>query len=234
MSSSNDANGAPEATVSIPTDVANGANNATILLGDKSVTNADVAANIGTLVSPAGGAVCFPDGQPPDCVAWGSFSAPGSLPGTVGTSAAPAGIPDGQSPTRSMAGGCATLLESSDDTDDSAAYFVLAAPSPRPKSAAPTATPCTNPVAPSTVIDKGPKEMTTKASARFRFSSSAAAASFECKLDKGAWEPCSSPQRYRVGRGKHVFRARATAGGLTDPSPASCRWKRKPKGSPRS
>jgi hypothetical protein len=221
--------GAVTATVPMPDNVANGANNATILLGDTSVTNADVPANIGTLVSPIGGAVCFPDAVPADCVAWGNFSAPGSLPSAVGTPAAPAGIPDGQSLTRSMASGCATLLESSDDTDDSAADFDLAAPSPRPNSAEPTETPCSTPVAPSTTIDKGPKKKTKKASARFRFSSNAAGASFECKLDKGPWEPCSSPRKYRVGRGKHVFRARATADGLTDATPATHRWKRKRK-----
>lgn len=225
-----DAGGNPTTTVPIPADVTNGENNATILLGDISVTNADVDANIGTFVIPAGGAVCFPDGSPPDCVAWGNFTGGASLPGETGTPAAPGGIPDGSSLSRSKAPGCATLLEPSDDTDQSAADFTLTAPTPRPNSVAPTETPCAGGGAPKTTIDKGPKKKTSKKTAKFKFSSDEAGASFECRLDGDKWTSCNSPQKYkRLKPGKHLFEVRASIGGRTDKSPAAFRWKRKPK-----
>ena len=57
-----------------------------------------------------------------DCVSWGAFSGPPTLPAGE---PAPA-LSSGQSLTRSIARGCATLLEAGDDTDDSAADFALA------------------------------------------------------------------------------------------------------------
>lgn len=42
----------------------------------------------------------------------------------------------------------------------------------------------------------------------FRFHA-AAAGTYECRLDKGAFKPCRSPRAYSVGKGSHAFRVRA-------------------------
>ena len=64
----------------------------------------------------------------------------------------------------------------------------------------------------------------------FRFRSSEAGSTFECKLDRRAWRQCSSPKRVKVAPGRHKFRARATdSAENTDPTPAISRWRvRKP------
>ncbi len=77
--------------------------------------------------------------------------------------------------------------------------------------------------APDTTIDSGPSGTTSDASPSFTFSSSEAGSSFECRLDAGAWQGCSSPKSYSgLADGSHTFEVRATdAVGNTDPSPAS-------------
>jgi hypothetical protein len=59
--------------------------------------------------------------------------------------------------------------------------------------------------------------------ARFTFAgeSDAGGLTFECKLDKGRYKPCSSPRSYRgLKPGSHVFRVRAVdASGQVDQSP---------------
>ena len=53
------------------------------------------------------------------------------------------------------------------------------------------------------------------------FSSSEAGSTFECRIDGGTWEPCSSPRAYTLSPGSHLFETRATdPGGTTDPTPA--------------
>ncbi len=80
-----------------------------------------------------------------------------------------------------------------------------------------------------TVIDSHPRKVmkTTKKRVRvkFAFHSPTAGASFECKLDKGAYVACSSPKRYRVKVGKHKLSVRAVKGGVADPTPASFNFK---------
>ena len=83
---------------------------------------------------------------------------------------------------------------------------------------------------PNTKINKGPKGKIKKKNAkrvRFRFSSTEAGSTFECKRNKSPWRNCSSPKIYRnLPRGKHIFKVRATdASGNTDPSPAKRRFK---------
>ncbi|MFI5123171.1 MAG: hypothetical protein ACHQJ5_09775 [Vicinamibacteria bacterium] len=190
----------------------------------------DVTHNLG--FSTPGGAVCF-DAIPVDCVAYGSFA--GSLPGAVGTPvpgypAAPNSI------TRSVAAGCSTLLESSDDTDVSSADFAITPATPRNNSTAPTETECgpggggggggsDNP--PQTKIDKGPAKKIEKTTAKFRFSADEQGAKFECKLDKGAFKSCSSPKKYKhLDLGKHKFQVFATdSAGNEDQSPATYKFK---------
>jgi hypothetical protein len=93
------------------------------------------------------------------------------------------------------------------------------------------------PPPPDTVIGSHPKGTikTTKqkVSVRFSFSSASAGASFECRLDKGAFAPCSSPKSYKAKIGKHTFSVRAlTAAGGADQSPATFTFKVKKKPNP--
>ena len=88
--------------------------------------------------------------------------------------------------------------------------------------------------APRTTIDDAPKRKTRKRKARFEFSSSEGAPifspAFECKLDDARFEPCESPAKVRVRRGKHRFQVRAVdLSGNLDASPAKHAWKRKRK-----
>ena len=76
--------------------------------------------------------------------------------------------------------------------------------------------------APQTTILKGPKARTRKRTVKFRFASSEAGSTFQCKLDKRKFKPCRSPRKYRrLEPGKHVFQVRAIdAAGNADKTPA--------------
>jgi hypothetical protein len=58
---------------------------------------------------------------------------------------------------------------------------------------------------------------------RFRGAGGLAPRTFECRLDSGAWSPCTSPHRVSgLTRGLHTLRARAVgANGLVDASPVA-------------
>lgn len=105
------------------------------------------------------------------------------------------------------------------------AYTVLAPTPPMP----PTPAPPGKPQPPDTLLGPHPgktlKTKKGKAKAKFAFSSSTAGATFECKLDKKAFAPCSSPKTYKVKPGKHTFSVAAMSGGLTDPTPATFSFK---------
>jgi hypothetical protein len=108
-----------------------------ILIADSGVAGADYEdPDLGTFISPSGGAVCFFEALPADCVAWGSISNQSQLPFPRAGDAAPA-IPDGSSLTRTIARGCPTALDRPDDSDDSADDFAVTPPTPRANSAAP-------------------------------------------------------------------------------------------------
>jgi DNA-binding beta-propeller fold protein YncE len=81
--------------------------------------------------------------------------------------------------------------------------------------------------APETTIDKGPKKKSRKTKASFSFSSSEPGSTFECKLDKKAFAPCSSPTKLKkLKRRKHKFQVRAIdAAGNADASPAQRKFK---------
>ncbi|MGH2675650.1 MAG: hypothetical protein ACRDKA_09390 [Actinomycetota bacterium] len=125
--------------------VANGANQASILVSPDPALAAD--AMLSAEIPAEGGKACFVDPGTPDppygstdqfidCVAWGSQA------GDADTGPPAPAIPPGQSVERTIARGCSTALDPPDDTNDSAADFQVATPSPRPNSAMPTETPC--------------------------------------------------------------------------------------------
>ena len=134
----------------IPSDVTNGASQATILIAhDASTTGADVI-NAGLNVVNTGGTVCFSTsavGTDPavDCVAYtsGPTMFPTPAPSPYGTPVSlPGGDLTGMTLVRSISRGCATSLDAADDTDDSAADFTVGAGNPRGNSATPTETLC--------------------------------------------------------------------------------------------
>ena len=79
--------------------------------------------------------------------------------------------------------------------------------------------------APKTKLTEAPKDF-SKGDDRFAFASSEKHSSFECKLDDGEYEACSSPRTYRaLDDGEHRFRVRAVdRAGNPDTSPASRKW----------
>jgi parallel beta-helix repeat protein len=83
-------------------------------------------------------------------------------------------------------------------------------------------------VAPDTTITAGPADGSTTNinSPSFDLNSSEPGSTLECKLDAGAWQPCTSPKNYTgLTNGEHTFSVRATdAVGNLDPSPASRTW----------
>nr|MDQ3822747.1 Ig-like domain repeat protein [Actinomycetota bacterium] len=80
--------------------------------------------------------------------------------------------------------------------------------------------------APDTSIDTGPSGSTIQTDATFTFSADEPGSSFACRLDEGAWEPCSSPETANgLADGSHTFEVRATdAAGNTDAFPATRTW----------
>jgi hypothetical protein len=214
-----DSAGAELHTFAMGSSVSSGDNQRTILIGDIDVTNADFTdSGLGTNIRRGGGAACF---ESIDCVSWGTFS--GTLPSAAG-SPAPA-IPDGeQSLTRSIARGCATLLEGADDTNNSAADFALATQSPRPNSTPPTETACTGggDGPPQTRIRKRPDNKTEDRTPTFRFRADEPGSTFQCSVDDKRFKRCSSPfTAKKLSFGEHTFEVRARdSDGNRDRSPA--------------
>jgi hypothetical protein len=83
------------------------------------------------------------------------------------------------------------------------------------------------PAPPDTAITKGPKKKTTKRRPKFKFTSTQAGSTFQCKLDKGKFAPCTSPflpPKLRLG--KHVLKVQAVGPtGVPDPAPAVKKFK---------
>jgi hypothetical protein len=78
-----------------------------------------------------------------------------------------------------------------------------------------------------TAINSGPSGTTSSTSATFTFSSpDDPLATFECKLDAGAWAACTSAKTYSgLAVGSHTFSVRARDfEGLRDLTPASRTW----------
>ena len=65
------------------------------------------------------------------------------------------------------------------------------------------------------------------ATVTYKFKSDEPGSSFECKVDKKRWKPCTSPKRVkRLDEGRHTFKVRAIdASGNVDPTPAKDQFK---------
>jgi hypothetical protein len=219
----------------LPSDVSNGVNQATILVATPEATtqfgvDADFALSSSGQLDPGGGAVCW---ESLDCVSWGAFSG-GPLPSPAG-SPAPA-IPDEMALRRTIAPGCATLLQASDDRNNSAQDFSAVFPSPRPNSVAPTEHACTaggggqgggEGNAPQTLFKRKPPRRTHDRTPTFRFVADEGGVTFQCKLDRHRFRSCRSPfTTKRLSFGRHAFAVRARdASGALDPTPASYSFK---------
>jgi hypothetical protein len=226
-----------------PTDVPSGANQSTILMATPEAATqfgvtADAAFETTGQLDPAGGAVCW---ESLDCVSWGGFK--GSLPSPPGPPAA--AIPDGMALRRTIAPGCATALEESDDHNDSAADFSAVFPAPRPNSAAPSERACPRAGggqsegsgdgnqrgAPQTTLRRKPAKKSRDRTPTFRFTSNESGSTFQCKIDAKPYRTCRSPfTTKRLAFGRHTFKVRARdRSGKLDASPASYAFKVIPK-----
>jgi hypothetical protein len=220
-------------------DVPNGANQQTILVAtpdaeDGFGIDADLEINNADELDPSGGAVCWED---IDCVSWGNFTGEANLPSPSGTPT-PA-ISDGMSLTRSIAPSCPTALDAADDTDNSAADFLLASPNPRNNASPITETTCgtggagggssgsTDNTAPNTKIKRRPPNRSRDDTPTYKFKSTEAGSKFKCKVDHRRYRKCRSPKTlHGLDPGPHTFKVRATdKAGNTDKTPAKDRFK---------
>lgn len=230
--------------------VANGASQSTIVVGDTGYPLAfdempppdetDPSLDL----SPAGGAVCWTEGAPPDCVSWGNFGAAGSLPSPTSSPVAPSGVPAGMALRRSIDQGCPTFLEPTDDHDNSAADFSVVSPAPRPNSVTPSERACARAGGgqtsegggaggagqggpPQTTLRRKPGKMVHDRTPTFGFASDEPGSTFQCKLDGKPFRPCHSPfTTKQLMLGRHTFKVRARDdSGKLDPSPASYGFK---------
>jgi hypothetical protein len=236
-----DATGALAGSSTFAHDVSGDANQSTLVAATAAAEAAFGIAADATLppglLDPAGGAVCW---ESLDCVSWGSFS--GMTTSPAGRPAVPAGIPDGMALRRTIEPGCATLLEASDDRDDSSTDFAPAFPSPRPNSVVPSERACSaqsgtggspgsgggvNPGTsgnrPQTRIVSHPGHRTDDRTPTFRFASSTAGSTYLCRLDRAPFRRCRSPFTVpRLRLGHHVLAVAARAPqGAADRSPAT-------------
>ncbi len=79
---------------------------------------------------------------------------------------------------------------------------------------------------PQTKLAKHPDRHTKSTTAKFTFSASTGGARFRCKLDRGPFRTCSSPETYRHLRaGRHVFEVLAANAAGADPTPARFAWR---------
>ena len=231
-----DAGGKVTSVDTFPVNVANSANQSTLLLATPQAEahfGVVADASLSPALSPSGGAVCW---EAIDCVSWGAFSGEAASP--TGTPAAAGGIPDGMALRRSIARGCPTFLDPEDDHDNSAADFEVVFPKPRPNSVAPTETACAaegpggggNPSGqnpPQTFLRKKPPKRTSDRTPTFRFAADEAGVQFECRFDRKKFRRCHSPfTAPKLSLGSHRFQVRARDNeGKVDPTPASYRFR---------
>jgi hypothetical protein len=117
-------------TFTFNANVANGADQANILVGTSTVMAQFGVAPDFTMTAnldPAGGAVCF-DATPVDCFTWGNFT--GVTADKAGGVTSPFAVFTTMAAKRKIAAGNATLLEAADDTDVITADFEAVSPAP--------------------------------------------------------------------------------------------------------
>jgi len=80
---------------------------------------------------------------------------------------------------------------------------------------------------PETTITSYPQNPTNSTSATFAFTCNEQNCTFECQIDGGSWETCTSPKTYtNLSEGSHTFSVRAKdSAGNIDPTPVSYSWK---------
>jgi plastocyanin len=79
---------------------------------------------------------------------------------------------------------------------------------------------------PDTKIALKPPAKTHDRTPTIKFSASVAGASFRCSVDSKPFKACRSPfTATSLKPGRHRIRVKAVAGGITDPTPASCSFK---------
>ena len=79
---------------------------------------------------------------------------------------------------------------------------------------------------PTVRITRHPARFTARRSATFGFSTTPAAASKECELDRLGFKPCSAPVRYaQLSTGRHEFRVRARSSGAFGSVVARFSWR---------
>jgi hypothetical protein len=143
-----DAAGVQQATFTFTNNVPNGSDQSYLLVatpGAESAFGVQADLEMTPVVAREGGKVCWEPALMIDCVSWGSYSAGSSDQGGNATGTpfnqATGLLPD-QSMTRDTTGGSrANRLDEGDDTNDSAADFVSAAPSPTPNATGPDPSP---------------------------------------------------------------------------------------------
>lgn len=79
---------------------------------------------------------------------------------------------------------------------------------------------------PETTITSGPSGLSLSSKATFAFTSSEAGSRFQCRVDAGGWNVCTSPMTYDgMSLGNHSFEVRAIDQiGNVDPTPAQLTW----------
>jgi hypothetical protein len=78
---------------------------------------------------------------------------------------------------------------------------------------------------PETTITKGPPDKGEKNKVKYKFVADEPS-TFECKADKGEFEPCGSPEKLKVDDGKHKFQVVATdLAENRDPTPGKDKFK---------
>lgn len=210
-----------------PSDVDNGANQMTVLLAAPGYSG-PVAPDFtvpGLKLWPRWGNVCI---EGIDCVAWGNGGGgAGALQNL--------GIPPGKALVRLIGHGCPTMLELADDTPFTGDFngdngtpgdWSFGTPNPRNNDSPIVETPCG---APNTGINDasvGEGETTADTSVRVAFSASPSIeTTYQCKLDSGAFEPCTSPVEYTgLAESAHTFEVRALRNGTVEATPAALHW----------
>lgn len=143
-----DAAGVQQATFTFTGNVANGADQSYLLLATpeaEAALGVEADLEMTPVIASEGGKVCWEPALMIDCVSWGAYTAGGTDQGgnATGTPFNQAtGLLPGQSMTRKTAGGeRANKLDEEDDTNDSAADFEGATPSPTANATGPSPSP---------------------------------------------------------------------------------------------